>query len=105
MNPAFPQRTFPTHGDSRSAQQQINYPATPDMLPWLPAMIEDIGADAPRILKGVGQNQQVLKTAYVVDRLGNGGRCWRSPRALQHSNAEGISYYFTQFIRLVFQDD
>src|SRR5204862_185017 len=48
------------------------------------------GAGATGFFQGVGQDREVVKTAFVVDRLGDGDRRGRSPGGVPRDGVEGI---------------
>src|SRR5262245_52015029 len=51
-------------------EQKVYDPATPDVRPRTPTVVEDVGVGAARCFEGVGQDVQAVEGPVVVDALG-----------------------------------
>src|SRR5215831_1222516 len=93
---------MPFRGDERLllAQNQVHNPTTSDMLPFLTAVAEDVGVEAPRFFESVGQHRQAVEGPLDVD--GQGDMANRSVVPGQDGSrrrkrrVEGIAEYITK---------
>ncbi len=54
-------------------------------------MVEDVGAVAAGVLKGVGQDRQAVESPLLIDTFGKGDDCGREPRRFEGNGAEWVS--------------
>src|SRR5262249_38513544 len=66
-------------------------PAPTHMGAWTAAVVKDIPARTPSLLKGVGQDRQLVEGPVVVDGLGEVEDGGRSPGRIEDDRAEGVA--------------
>lgn len=69
----------------------------------LAAVLQNVGICAAGFFQRVGQDRQVLKAAFVVDRPGEGDGGWSAPSWIEGHGAEGVAEDVTHQMRLSFQ--
>src|SRR5262245_4894804 len=54
--------------DPLLGQDEVHDPAAASVLPWLPAMGQDVLIDAARVHERVGKNRHAIKRPFVINR-------------------------------------
>src|SRR5262245_43156920 len=93
------------------AQQQVHNPASPDVWPWPPQVVEDFSIGAAGFLNGIGQNSHAGQierpggeVAVVVHRLGqfdHGPVVPCQPARVDGNRVEGVAEDVTENSRLM----
>src|SRR5215472_5886316 len=60
-------------------QEEVHHPAPPCMVPWLAAVVQDVGVVAACVFESIGQDRHIGEAAGIVDGLGCRHHCTGVP--------------------------